>query len=667
MHDLIATLIARFRDLAAVTDASGNLMYLSPVARRLLGVAPEADVTKQNIHAVLCSGNNGFSANPDSDDRMPEPEPEGRPIFGSIMALHEQDGRIGGFSYRLHPDAQKSDFQPGPMMQQQPNGQTGAAGENKVPDRSAHAGILQQIEISQVFSALAEPVIVYDPAGTPVMANPAAIHMMGFDPTGMPWRRFIQKKVLLYPNNRAVPFDQLPCSRALAGEKVRDEKFIRTDAQGRERTYEFNAVPLLHQGRITGAVTVVRDETERSRLMDQLETERTALQAIIHSAPEAIIVVDEECRIVMTNPAAREFYQQTPTDRIPGAMGPGYNDSSPPYDPVDLPLARSVFQGEMIVDHELAVDLPEGKCRHVLVNTAPIRNPGGHITGAVGVFHDITQRKQERLELEQARTELEKRVAERTAELTRTVETLREEIEHRKKIEARLQDSQEKLRHFSHRMLHTLEADRQKIARELHDSLGASLAAIKFSLEEKLSQMPPDPPDHIMSLESIVSYLMTTIKETKRISANLRPTILDDLGLLATITWFCREFEYFYPHIRVEQQIRIQEENIDEPLKIVIYRILQEAMNNAATHANPENIRLVLEKNGGRIKLAVSDDGKGFDPNARLRASVPISGYGIQGMQERASVCGGDFEIHSRPEKGTRVTVSLPRPPDQTC
>lgn len=666
MHDLITTLIARFQDLAAVTDASGNLMYLSPAARLLLGVAPEADVTKQQIHAVLCSGNNGFSANPDAEDSVPEPEPEGRPIFGSIMVHHAQDGRIGGFSYQLHPGAQKSVSKPGPV-QQQPDGQTGAAEKNKAPGRSAHGDILQQIEISQVFSALAEPVIVYDPAGTPVMANPAAVHMLGFDPTGMPWRIFIQKKVLFYPNNRPVPFDQLPCSRALAGEKVRDEKFIRTDSRGRERTYEFNAVPLLHQGRITGAVTVARDETERSRLMDQLETERTALQAIIHSAPEAIIVVDDECRVVMTNPAARKFYQQTPTDPIPGTMGPGYNDSSPPYDPVDLPLARSVFQGEMIVDHELAVGLPEDKCRHVLVNTAPIRNPRGHISGAVGVFRDITQRKQEHLELEQARTELEKRVAERTAELTHTVETLREEIEHRKKIEARLQDSQEKLQNFSHRMLHTLEADRQKIARELHDSLGASLAAIKFSLEEKLSQMPPDPPDHILSLESIVSYLMTTIKETKRISANLRPTILDDLGLLATITWFCREFQYFYPHIRVEQQIRIKEENIDEPLKIVLYRILQEAMNNAALHADPENIRVALEKNKDRIELVVTDDGKGFDPGSRQGPGNPVSGQGIQGMKERASVCGGKLEIHSRPQKGTRVTVSMPRPQERSC
>jgi PAS domain S-box-containing protein len=527
--------------------------------------------------------------------------------------------------------------------------------------------ILQQMEISRIFSALAEPVIIYDASGSPVLANTAAVKMIGFDPTGMPWEEFIQKKALLYPNGRPVPFDKLPCKRALDGAIVHSEKFVRVNAKGEERIYEFNAVSLVRDEKIIGAVTVARDETESTRLMDQLETERTALQAIIHNAPEAIIVVDQECRIVMTNPAARQLYQQSPEGIMAGSMGPGYADFSPPYDPVDLPLARSVFHGEMIVDHEMAISLPNGLCRHILVNTAPIRNPRGEVTGAVGVFHDITQRKRERLELQRARTELEKRVEERTAELRHTVNTLREEIEERKKIENRLQDSQDNLRHLSHRMLHTLESDRQKIARELHDSLGASLAAIKFSLEEKLAQMPTNPPDDILSIESIVSYLTTTIKETKRISANLRPTILDDLGLLPTITWFCREFQSFYRNIRIEEKIRIREEEIDESMKIVIYRILQEAINNAAKHGNPNTINLVLTKKDSRVELTVDDDGNGFDLKDKLNSSDPMSGNGIQGMKERADICGGDFKILSHPGTGTRVHVSLPGHPYSAC
>ncbi|MFW5937221.1 MAG: PAS domain-containing protein, partial [Desulfosalsimonas sp.] len=507
---------------------------------------------------------------------------------------------------------------------------------------------------------------VYDLSGTPIMANPAAIRMMGFDPEGMSWKTFIQKKGLLYSNGRPVPFEKLPCKRALSGSPVRSEKYLRTDVRGTQRVYDFNAVPLLRNGEIVGAVTVARDETERTRLLNQLETERTALQAIINNAPEAIIVADEECRIVMTNPAAKQLYQQSLTDCLED-MESAIADASAAYDPVDLPMSRSVFHGEMIVDHELTIYTHNKECRHILVNTAPIRNPNGEITGAVGVFHDITQRKKERLELQRARTDLEKRVAERTAELRHTVETLQNEIEERKQAEAKLQDSQEKLRQLSHRMLHTLESDRQKIAKELHDSLGASLAAIKFSLEEKLAGMPANPPDNMISLENIVSYLTGTIKETKRISANLRPTILDDLGLLATITWFCREFNAFYRRIRINQEIEIEEAEIEDPLKIVIYRILQEAMNNAAKHGQPDTIRLSLKNAGDRIELVISDNGRGFDPESRLNALDSMSGHGIQGMRERANVCGGEFEIDSRPGAGTRVRASFPQPNPGTC
>ncbi|MFW5975515.1 MAG: PAS domain-containing sensor histidine kinase, partial [Desulfosalsimonas sp.] len=463
---------------------------------------------------------------------------------------------------------------------------------------------------------------------------PAALEMLGFDPVGMSGEEFASRKSLLYPDERRVTFENLPCRRALAGQTVKGETYLRRDSTGSTAIYEFNAVPLMRDNRIAGAVTVARNESERNRLLDQLETERTALQAVISNAPEAIVVVDEECSVVMSNPAARRLYRQSSEADLPRAAETRPEDTpeGTPYDPVDLPLARSVFQGEMIVDHELTTCSPGNEDRHILVNTAPIRNPEGKITGAVGVFHDITQRKRERLELRRARDELEKRVEERTREL----------------------------RSLSLRMLETLESDRQKIAKELHDSLGASLAAIKFALEEKLSQMPPDPPDKVMSLENIVSYLTGTIKETKRISATLRPTILDDLGLLATIAWFCREFNSFYKDIRIVEKIKIKEEDLEEPLKIVIYRIMQEAMNNAAKHGRPETIILSLQKRSDRLELEITDDGSGFDPQNRLNSNDPMSGHGIQGMRERAKVCGGDFLIESSPGQGTKLSVSFP-------
>lgn len=630
MHDLIAMLVRKWDDLVAITEPAGRLLYLENSARQTLGIDANADIGRLDIQRLLskaCCAN-----------RLP--------LFRKIMAHRNASGDIACFSYHCCMRDEDPPVSPDPPS-------LSHMGAEGMTDAVA-------VEMSQVFSALAEPVIVYNREGTPVMANPSAVRMMGFNPVGMKWERFIQKKALLYPNGRPVPFERLPCKRALSGKAVRSETYLRTDAHGKQRIYEFNSMPLLRNGKIMGAVTVARDETERARLVEQLETERAALQAIIYNAPEAIVVVDADCRVVLTNPAAGKLYAQAPPSHADAPAGDPPTDGSTPYDPVDLPLARSVFYGEMIVDHELTVCVPGREVRHILINTAPIRNPQGEITGAVGVFHDITERKRERLELRKARAELEKSVEERTAELRRTVETLQQEIEERRRTEAELQASREKLRHLSHRMLSTLESDRQKIAKELHDSLGASLAAIKFSLEEKLAQMPPDPPDKILSLENIVSYLMDTIKEAKRISANLRPTILDDLGLLPTIAWFCREFHSFYQDIRIIEDIDIREEKIDDTLKIVIYRILQEAMNNAAEHGRPATIRLELKKREGRIELTVTDDGCGFDPETRLGSADPMSGHGIQGMRERANVCGGEFEIASRPGEGTTVRVRFP-------
>jgi signal transduction histidine kinase len=256
--------------------------------------------------------------------------------------------------------------------------------------------------------------------------------------------------------------------------------------------------------------------------------------------------------------------------------------------------------------------------------------------------------------------ELENRVAIRTGELLKTVETLKNEIKQRKRIEKKLRHSEEKLRQISKKLLETLEADRKTIAKELHDSIGANLAAIKFSLEEKLAKMVSTPPAHLTSLENIVSYLMSTIKETKRISANLHPTTMEDLGLSATISWFCREFKLFYKDIDIKQDIDIDESTLSESIKIVLYRIIQEATSNAAKHGRPGKIDINLRKKDGAIVLTIADNGLGFEPGAGLISSDPLSGHGIVGMKERAEICGGKFALKSKPGVGTRITVEIP-------
>lgn len=519
-------------------------------------------------------------------------------------------------------------------------------------------------EMRQIFSALHEPVILVSKNGVPVLANQPAKQLLGLDPTGRPIEKVLKKLKLTAVNGVPVTYEHLPIRYALAGHAIVGERFSFIDPNDQSRYFSVSAYPLIMNGNITGAVVAMRDETPAVTdcLPSELARERFALKAIFESTPEAIVVVDENCRIIMSNPKARWLYEQ----QIPDGSGPlteepppRYSDD-PPNDIIALPLGRTVFRGMIIEDFEMEFNMPDGTSKHILVNTSPIRDQEGKIAGAVGIFHDITERKREKIELQRVRQELENRVTVRTRELLETVESLQAEIKERKRVENRLLRSKAALRQISRKTLETLEADRKTIAKELHDSIGANLAAIKFSIEEKLAKMVSTPPKDITSLESIVSYLMETIKETKRISANLRPSTMDDLGLCATISWFCREFKTFYKHIEVVQKIDIDESELSESMKIVIYRILQEAMSNAARHGNADRIDLRLTKNAQGILLTISDNGFGFEPATRLTSNDPLSGYGLLGMRERAEICEGTFTIKSTPGGGTRVEVSIP-------
>ncbi len=536
--------------------------------------------------------------------------------------------------------------------------------EKKLHEIAAAEAISAEM-MPQILSTLEEPVILLSKEGVPVTANPPAQKLLKLNPIGRPIQKVVEKLKLTDTSGKPVTYDDLPIKYALEGRSISGECFNFIDPDNTTRFFSISCYPLILHGKLSGAIIVLHDSFESGQKCREqhIARESSALKAIFDSAPEAIVVVDENCRIVMSNPKARWLYgQHDPLEHESfgnSEPDPRFSDE-PPDDIIALPLGRTVFRGEVIDDFEMELRQPGRPVRHILVNTSPIRQPDGSISGGVGIFHDITERKLEKIELQRIRQGLEKRVEIRTRELLETVETLKTEIEEREKVESKLRLSEAKLKRVSKKMLDTLEADRKTIAKELHDSIGANLAAIKFSLEEKLVRMTSTPPDELTSLENIVSYLMDTIKETKRISANLRPSTMDDLGLSATISWFCREFRTFYKHIEIHSDISIEETAVSESMKIVIYRILQEAMTNAAKHGRPDRIDLLLKKTHRDILLRISDDGLGFEQGERLISADPLSGHGILGMKERAEICGGLFSIESNPGSGTRVEVAIP-------
>jgi PAS domain S-box-containing protein len=216
------------------------------------------------------------------------------------------------------------------------------------------------------------------------------------------------------------------------------------------------------------------------------------------------------------------------------------------------------------------------------------------------------------------------------------------------------------LRRLSRQTLEMLESDRQSVAKELHDSIGASLAAIKFALEGRVRAMGRPPAEGELPFETIIAHLADTIKESKRISNGLRPLTLDDLGLLPTLQAYVRQLKETYPDLVITLEIKVQETELPNALKIVLYRVVQEALNNIHKHSGANRSRLRLQRTGNAVELEVEDNGCGFDLEEILGRSDPLSGYGLRSMRERVEICGGSFRIRSLKGAGTAVHALLP-------
>lgn len=285
------------------------------------------------------------------------------------------------------------------------------------------------------------------------------------------------------------------------------------------------------------------------------------------------------------------------------------------------------------------------------------------------ILHARLQRdrqQRERIRAEQALQEahdmLEVRVEERTEEVVVANELLRREIAIRKRHEEALQKSEERLRRLSSQLLDVQERERKRISRELHDSTGQSLAALKFGVEGALEKVRHGTSQEgEESLETLIPIVQQTIEEVRRIHTELRPSLLDDLGLIATISWFCREFEKLYLGIRIEKEIDVEEKDIPESLKIVIFRILQEAMNNIGKHSKANLVHIALKRTDGRIDMVVEDDGQGFDVEEAKSGKVASRGLGLTSMRERAELSGGVFSIESNKGAGSKVRASWQR------
>ncbi len=227
--------------------------------------------------------------------------------------------------------------------------------------------------------------------------------------------------------------------------------------------------------------------------------------------------------------------------------------------------------------------------------------------------------------------------------------------------EARLHESRqrEELRaELFRRVVAAQESERQRIARDLHDETGQSLTAIGMGLRGLAGEISPRNQTQRDILGQLQSLASESLRELQRIISDLRPAHLDDLGLSATLRWYTNRLQEM-THLNIKVDISGEEHLLDEAVKIAIFRIIQEALNNIIKHSRASAVTVNLEYTENSARILVRDNGVGFDMDT-VKNRVGRVSLGLSGMSERAALLGGTVEVHSRPDYGTEVEAVIP-------
>jgi PAS domain S-box-containing protein len=344
------------------------------------------------------------------------------------------------------------------------------------------------------------------------------------------------------------------------------------------------------------------DVTERKRAEEALRDASRYTRSLIEASLDPLVTISAEGKIMDVNRATEQITGIS-RDQLIGTDFLDYFTEPEKAREV----YQKVFREGLVKDYPLAIRHTSGRVIDVLYNAAVYKNEAGDVQGVFAAARDVTDLKQK----------------------------------------------EGQIRFFASQCLTAQETERRRIAAELHDSIVASLAAAKFRVETLMQQIKQGG-GSLGSMNDIASTIGKIINDIRRIMADLRPSVLDDLGVIPAITWFCREFQQTYSHLSVEKHIGTEEHEVPDSLKTPIFRIAQEAMNNVAKHSKASLVNLFLQKERERILLSVQDNGQGFDPE-RVK-----KGMGLSNIRERAELSGGVCELRSTMGKGTTVRVWWP-------
>jgi len=436
------------------------------------------------------------------------------------------------------------------------------------------------------------------------------------------------------------------------------EKTISTDRGA--VNIEITASPLRDaSGKIIAGIEVVRDTTERKRMEDELREHRDHLDLLVKERTTELRKLNKELRAEIMRRIQMEkdlIESQRFVHRIA--------DATP-----NLLYLYDVIENRNIYINSLIRDIlgysPEEIKKMRGAFFKKLLHPGDlpvidslwkrFLTAAEGEILESEYR------LKNSRGEWRwfysrDVVFKRTSDgLLKLVLGISQDVTERKMFEEELKNSREQLRRLLAHLQSVREDERTRISREIHDELGQALTALKMDLSWLLKRLDKDQKPLLEKAKLMSKLIDLNIQTVKRISAELRPGLLDDLGVTAALEWQSEEFEK-RTGIKCEVSIQPDDIALDRDLSTAIFRIFQETLTNVLRHAKAKKVRVSLKKKEEELAFQVKDDGKGI---SEKQISSPKS-IGLIGMRERVHFLGGRMDIAGSKGKGTTVTVRIP-------
>ena len=355
---------------------------------------------------------------------------------------------------------------------------------------------------------------------------------------------------------------------------------------------------------------LLHSNRELTKLAEELKDSETRLKAIIDNEPECIKLTSPDGILLDMNPAGLLMVEAESLEQIAG------------HKIVDLvevhdrkryaDFHQSICRGESGILEFRLIGL-RGTLRWMETHAVPLRNNAGEVISVLSVTRDISEKRH----------------------------------------------SDQKFKELAQRIIETQELERKRIARELHDSVGQMLSSVKFRIQSAGEKIQSQKSKIWKDLSGAWTLLEQSIHEIRRIAHNLRPSILDDLGLISAVRSMCEEFGE-RTSITVNLRSSRFPNRLPPEVELSVFRIIQEVLNNVEQHSKATKLALQIQQKNSHLLVRIKDNGKGFDPLGVQKQRSRARGYGLDGIRERVATIGGQVQLQTELNKGVEIQIKIP-------